>query len=203
MITEFLGVSGVGKTTLAHRYVEERPGDCPKVYQFETLYRKHGWLARNLIKSGSIVRFGMVHTRWVWKLAAFLRESEVPLRDFSTSLWNGTFLKASLLDLSPDREFVYDEGVYQFLWSVFLRGGTCPAKSLVQKHEALFGTPSKLVVVTAPPQKIESRLLKRNEYCRIMSAGSNLVEYITRMQTVMLAMLDFIDSGVSVEFIKN
>lgn len=206
MIIEFLGVSGVGKTTVAKAYKQklEKEG---KVVIWDTydLYAKNGWLIRNLKKSFTVLIFGVLNPRWVKRYKIFLDKNISNKRDIPKPLFNATFLKALLVKAKKDDKIhIFDEGALQYLWAVKLRNDNCKwiRKQDVNAAIDFFGLPDKLIVVNASVKTIVTRIKQRGEYVKIMDYG-NLNETVTAMNHLKDEIVSFVRLRTEIEAINN
>ena len=75
MIIEFLGVSGVGKTTVAKAYKRKLEKEGKEViWDTYDLYAKNGWLVRNLKKAFRVMAFAFANPKWVKEYKRFLNK---------------------------------------------------------------------------------------------------------------------------------
>lgn len=205
MIIEYLGVSGVGKTTLAEKDYIKLLEDGKCVYWYsKDLYKNRGWLIRNMIKAGHVLLYSVGHLKWVIEYRDFLNAHIPNKKDTYTLLFNGIFLKKMLsLNRSPDDIYIFDEGVLQYLWAIYLRSRQEINKKDILKIKGLFGLPDKVKVLYASTNTIERRLLGRNEFTQILKT-SNLhtrIEYEQKRINQLLFLLK--RENVEIEIVNN
>lgn len=204
MIIEFLGVSGVGKTTVASVYKRKLESEGKTVvWDTYDLYANKGWLSRNISKAVCISWYALSNWHWVQQYAAYLQKNEVSFRQKIKPLFNGIFLKLLLVKAKQDkRVHFFDEGSMQYLWAIKLRGKKHCTNDDIEKIETLFGLPDVLIVVTASSETIMNRLLSRGEYTEIMNSGS-LLESIIEMSIVCHEIEAKVSSIIQTAIIEN
>ena len=204
MIIEFLGVSGVGKTTIGkqlRRKLEEEGWEV--VWDTYNLYAHHGWLSRNIRKGYAVVKYAITHKKWVQGYKVFLSKSIKKRSDIRSPLFNGIYLKTRLEKARTDNKIhIFDEGALQYLWAVKLRGVAAVSGSDIRDIERYLGLPDELIVVEASVETIASRIEKRGEYVRIMKDG-NLKKMIIKMKGTQQKIVHELGCRVKVIYIDN
>lgn len=183
MIIEFLGVSGVGKTTVAKKYKEMLECEGKEVVwdTFE-LYEKCGWITRNIHKAAIVAIYATCHRKWVREYYAHLIDNIPNKHERIKPLFNAVFLKALLHKAKGDNKMhIFDEGSLQYLWAIKLRGNSSVTRYDVDMSEYFFGLPDRLISVNADAEKIAMRIEQRGEYVKIIDYG-DLKNTIKRMQ---------------------
>lgn len=185
MIIEFLGVSGVGKTTVAKAYKKKLEKQGKEViWDTYDLYAKNGWLVRNIKKAFTVVVFSVSNPMWVKAYKRFLEKNISNKKDIPKPLFNAVFLKALLVKARNDGKIhIFDEGALQYLWAVKLRGNKTVSNSDIQMIRNLLGFPDKLISVTADTQVIKARIVNRGEYVRIQDS-LDLISTINEMKRI-------------------
>lgn len=204
MIIEFLGVSGVGKTTVAKKYRNKLQAEEKQViWDTYDLYATHGWLARNLKKALRVILFGITNPRWVKEYKCFLEGEIDERRDVKKLFFNGIYLKALLEKAQKDKHIhLFDEGSLQYLWAIKLRSKKSLREQDIKTIEKFYGVPDKVVIVDADAEVIAKRILNRGEYVRIMDNG-DLLGTIQEMQGKLKIIANYIQDNTTVELITN
>ena len=204
MIIEFLGVSGVGKTTIAKGF-KKLFEDEGKTVVWDTydLYEKHGWFGRNIIKCIRVVLYSIKNIQWLKEYKAYLLDQMNSKRDIRNRLFNGIYLKSLLTKAENDSCIhIFDEGSLQYLWSIKLRGKKPISQRDIDIVGNLFGIPNQVIVVYADAHLIAERIKNRGEYVRIMNEG-DLIESINKMLGVQNTIKDLINKKTMVQTILN
>lgn len=185
MIIEFLGVSGVGKTTVAKDYYQKlKASGHHVVWDTYILYAEYGWLKRNVFKALIVIKYGVLHPCWVFQYKDMLKQNLSVKRDIVKLLFNGVFLKSRLVKARRDNNIhIFDEGAMQYLWAIKLWGGVPVNKTDVDVIQQLLGLPDELIVIESKSETIEKRLIFRGEYTKIMDSD-NLLKRIIGMQKI-------------------
>lgn len=173
MITEFFGVSGVGKSTVARKYYEENKNiEWPRF----NLYEKNSWIVRNLKKSIDVTCYFLFHLNWSIKFFKVFENTGIKkLKDKFWGIFNGIHLKYLFTKcINDEKEYIFDEGVFQFIWAIYLRSNELPKKEIVEKLLSLFQMPNKLIIVDAEDEIIKNRLLKRGRKTKILDSADLL-----------------------------
>lgn len=204
MIIEFLGVSGVGKTTVAKAYKQQLEAEGKEIiWDTYDLYANQSWFMRNLKKSMVVFKFSFTQAKWIKKYWYFLSDSIPHKRDRVKPLFNAIFLKSLLLDTHKDNKIhLFDEGALQYLWAIKLRGNSTVSQIDMEIIKQLLGFPDKLIVVEASAECIEQRIINRAEYVRIMDNG-NLIDTIKRMQFIQKEIISNIKGRTEIIYIDN
>lgn len=192
MITEFVGISGVGKSTLSRSYYTKKK-ECNEKIEWprNVLYNEYSWFKRNFKKSVDVLLFSILNFRWVKSLFRVIIKAGVcSNKERIVLLFNGIHLKQMILKCnSYDIEYMFDEGVFQFIWSIYLRSDSTPTTYIIKEILSYFYIPDKLVFVDADSNIIEERLHKRGTNTKIME-NDELVLKITQMKQVLRKIVD-------------
>lgn len=192
MRVEFFGISGVGKTTIAKKYVSEQvKKGYVVVWPWNKLYTKSNWFFRNIKKSRWVLRRLILHFFWCKQLFCVLKKLDISLRDTAKLFYNGIYLKESFNSNKYDYIYVYDEGVVQYLYAIYLRAEELPRYELVDKIIKLFGCPEKIIVVRSDANVIKKRLENRNRKTRILETN-DLLGDIIKLQDIEKKILDIL-----------
>lgn len=185
MIIEFLGVSGVGKTTVAKAYKRKLEKEGKEViWDTYDLYARNGWLVRNIKKAFIVLAFSVSNPKWVLEYKRFLNKNISNIKDIPKPLFNAVFLKALLVKARKDGKIhIFDEGALQYLWAVKLRGNKTVSDFDIQMIRNLLGFPEQLISVTADSQVIKDRIVNRGEYVRIQES-LDLISTISEMKRI-------------------
>lgn len=185
MIIEFLGVSGVGKTTVAKAYKRKLEKEGKEViWDTCDLYARNGWLVRNIKKAFIVLAFSVSNPKWVLEYKRFLNKNISNIKDIPKPLFNAVFLKALLVKARKDGKIhIFDEGALQYLWAVKLRGNKTVSDFDIQMIRNLLGFPEQLISVTADSQVIKDRIVNRGEYVRIQES-LDLISTISEMKRI-------------------
>lgn len=185
MIIEFLGVSGVGKTTVAKAYKRKLEKEGKEViWDTYDLYARNGWLVRNIKKAFIVLAFSVSNPKWVLEYKRFLNKNISNKKDIPKPLFNAVFLKALLVKARKDGKIhIFDEGALQYLWAVKLRGNKTVSDFDIQMIRNLLGFPEQLISVTADSQVIKDRIVNRGEYVRIQES-LDLISTISEMKRI-------------------
>lgn len=185
MIIEFLGVSGVGKTTVAKAYKRKLEKEGKEViWDTYDLDARNGWLVRNIKKAFIVLAFSVSNPKWVLEYKRFLNKNISNIKDIPKPLFNAVFLKALLVKARKDGKIhIFDEGALQYLWAVKLRGNKTVSDFDIQMIRNLLGFPEQLISVTADSQVIKDRIVNRGEYVRIQES-LDLISTISEMKRI-------------------
>lgn len=182
MIIEFFGISGVGKSTICKEIYKNNNVKWPRYKLYET----NSWLVRNIKKFVSIVIFSLYNFMWILKINNILKKYEtINMKDKINLLFNGCSLKILQKKCENlEEKYIFDEGVFQYIWSVYLRANKDPVKDEIVSLLSLFDMPKKLFVVTADSDIILKRLKLRNRKTKILSSD-NIIDRIEQMKKVL------------------
>lgn len=206
MIIEFLGVSGVGKTTVAKAYKRKLEKEGKEViWDTYDLYAKNGWLVRNLKKAFRVMAFAFANPKWVKEYKRFLNKNISSGKDILKPLFNAIFLKALLVKARKDDKIhIFDEGALQYLWAVKLRNVHCKSirKQDVSVAMTFFDVPDKLIIVDASVKTIVTRIKQRGEYVKIMDYGK-LEDSVIRMDQIKNDIFSIVKNIIEFEIVEN
>lgn len=188
MIIEFFGISGVGKSTIAKMYYENNENmEWPRY----NLYEKNNWLIRNVKKSISIFYYGLINFKWLADFYKILSKTGIQsLKEKNKILFNGIHLKYMLSKCNNGKKYIFDEGVFQMIWAIYLRSNELPKKEIIEKILTLFVIPDKLIIVDAKNETIKNRLINRGRKTKILET-SNLTKKISEMKEILNAIIEF------------
>lgn len=205
MIVEFLGVSGVGKTTIARKiYGELQEKGIEVEWPWNNLYTDKSWLVRNIFKAIPVVKLNFKQPMWCIKLYKFLRSQGLEKKNIVQMYFNGCYLKYSLSCEKKSEVVLYDEGVLQYFWAVYLRNNMLPNKDKLQAVIDMFGSPDRLYVIQASAEKIYERIVGRGEADEILK-NKNVIDKINHMlevQDMIVGILCDAENGFCVEIEK-
>ena len=185
MRIEFLGISGVGKTTIANKIVSDMEDNAINtVWPWKMVY-KENWIIRNIKKGISVLFGGIRHIGWTGKLAKLLNSLNMNKRDAIKLFFNGVYLKESFSKCRADDNirYIFDEGIIQYIYAIYLRKKTEPEEKIIIELAQLYGLPDYLYVIRATSKTIYSRLINRGRKTRILETD-NLLEDIEKLQTI-------------------
>lgn len=211
MIIEYFGISGVGKSTIMTKFIESNNNSnivCPSFY----LYEQNSWLIRNIKKFIIISFFILKNPRWcVFFYKNIKTHKMVNAKNLYVILFNGFFLKRQLLRcIDSSKIYLFDEGVFQLIWAIYLRSDETPDEILVSELLDLFEFPNKVVVVNAKDDVIYKRLQNRCNTGRnteIYKSG-DVLKNIKRMKKnqqkiLKIAKRFFVTKKCIVEIVEN
>lgn len=204
MIVEFLGVSGVGKTTFAGKYKADLERVGTKVlWPAEGLYTKYGWFSRNFRKALVVVHFTAGHLHWVLAYRRFVLQETESSTETRKLLFNGIYLKSLLSNVKNDHQiYLFDEGVLQHYWALKLRSGKEVFSEQLTQLLSFFRWPDQVISVEADAKTIEGRIRVRGEYVRIMDNG-DLIDTIMKMQHVQEDIIRCVQNKVVIHRVNN
>lgn len=204
MRIEFLGVSGVGKTTIARKYKANLEKEGKSVlWPTEDLYTKHGWFSRNAWKALAVIAFTAGHWKWVCGYAHFVYAEIGSVREAGKPIFNGIFLKLMLERAKEDGQvYLFDEGVLQLYWALKLRSGKQVSSAQLEEMASRFALSDQVVNVEADAETIAKRIKTRGEYVRILEVG-DLLDAISKMQCVQKEIIRLVQGKTSVERVVN
>lgn len=183
MIVEFLGVSGVGKSTIAEEYYRQAIENSRTItWPRYRLYMKTGWLKRNIIKSVSVIHEALRDVRWVHSVKRLFFELGIHGKNRYVLLFNFLSYK-SLFSKCTDCncEYLFDEGVFQLIWATWLRAEIELRPEHITKILQMFQVPDRLIIVEADTPIIMERLWRRGTRTKILES-SNLEASINLMK---------------------
>ena len=204
MIIEFLGVSGVGKTTLAKKYQSELEyAGRHIIWDTYNMYANNGWLNRNIKKSIVVSRFFIRNHLWVYQIYDYIKGQIASPIDRIGPLFNAIYLKKLYSAAQKDEsDHLFDEGVFQLLMAIKLRNSGNVKRGDVLAMIDLFGCPTKIISVNAPASIIASRLVERGEHVKLMEYGEILPKIETMLE-VQQSIVDLASELTTVEKIDN
>lgn len=204
MIVEFLGVSGVGKTTTAKVYQHNLENQGEKIiWDTYAFYTNQTWFKRNIKKGVVVTKFAFTHLNWTREYFKFAYSNLNNRSDVFTILFNGIFLKSNLLKAKfDDNIHIFDEGALQHLWAIKLRNKTSVTKTDIKNIESLFGLPEQLISINAEIKTIIVRLKRRGEYVRLMNSD-DLYLTIKEMQIIQNEIVRILKGKIKVTELWN
>lgn len=188
MIIEFFGISGVGKSTIAKVYYGNGVNiEWPRY----NLYEKNNWLLRNIKKCISVFYYSLTHLKWLIDFYRILSKVQIQsLKELNKILFNGVHLKYMLSKCKKEKEYIFDEGVFQMIWAIYLRTNELPKKEIIEKILSLFIVPDKLIIVDAKDEIIKNRLIKRGRKTKILET-SDLMKKINEMKEILKIIIKY------------
>lgn len=205
MIIEFFGISGVGKSTIVKQYIQTNP--LVKAPRY-SLYEKNSWIIRNLKKLFYLFVFSITNIKWCFQYFKILKKiSFYNFKDKYTVFSNGIFHKYLLKKCkNNNQKYLFDEGVFQLIWGIYLRTDDVIKKDIIEKIFELFGVPTELNIVVAKSQTIAYRLIQRGRKTKILETN-DLISKIENMQLKMEKILSYAESFIQgkcqINFIDN
>lgn len=192
MLIEFAGVSGVGKTTIIETIYKHLMKDNDKiVVPQKIIVKPNGFIKRNIRKSVYAV------------LDIFERPADlktcIKLLSYATDIRGYQRIKLLINFTSynyvrrkysnPSKIYLIDEGVYQLIWSYYLRTKYSPRIETIQLFFKLFDSPNYLILIDASSETIAARLNKRNsnEY---IQRTNDLEKRIDEMRKKMIIIIE-------------
>lgn len=192
MIVEFLGISGVGKSTICSKYYKEKLEENKKIeWSRNVIYNERSWIYRNLIKLFQVIFFGITNISFTIKLIKILNKTDIKgKKELLKLLFNGLHLKYLLSKCKEDNvEYIFDEGAFQYIWAIYLRCNTI-YESITKDILLLFGYPDKLIIVEAENETIAKRLKTRNVKTKILEADNLLIK-IEKMKDILNNIIEY------------
>ncbi|MCD7894951.1 MAG: hypothetical protein LUG60_14845 [Erysipelotrichaceae bacterium] len=169
-ITEYCGISGVGKSTLlrADFYYKQKKGkDC--AWPRKSLYEDKSWFYRNILKAFGVVKQIILHPKWFRKVLKILSNYKLSNKDFFQLLFNYLSLKNTMEKCNSKKyEYLFDEGVIQIIWATYMRSNIQFSNENCKCIFDLFSPPKKIIFVDAPTEIIVERLKERGRNTRIL-----------------------------------
>ena len=193
MIVEYVGISGVGKTTTVyHHYEHKSHANHGISWPRRKFYENKGWLLRNLLKCGTVLGYSLFHPKWIRSFCRLISQFGIKsIIDNITVVFNGIHLKSMLEKCNAaEVEYLFDEGVFQFAWGIYLRSSQQPTQVAVSHLVYCFGAPDRLIVVEADDDIIASRLVSRASWTKILEDG-NLRNKIVEMKKSLSLIINF------------
>mgnify|MGYP001054543377 CR=1 FL=1 len=202
MIVEFLGVSGVGKTTIAKKYFEDQLKTGRMVWSSHTIYSNTGWFKRNIKKAVHVITFSVMHFNWVIRLLNYLRKN-LRIDDIFKMLFNCIYLRYTQLKTLKKYEIIiFDEGIIQYYWAIHLRNDKEISTEDFREFSRLYNLPDYLYFIDAEEKIIAERLLNRGEYTKILDS-KNLTHRILEMQNVERKIINILPKSIKIKEICN
>lgn len=180
MIIEFFGISGVGKTTVAIKKKEEMLQNNQKVeWPWYDIYVKQKWLTRNIKKTFQTFTYIITHLKWYIKLRRILNTFEnIGIFQKFKLVVNGAFLKLNVEKCKKNTIYLFDEGIFQYIWSIYLRNNTEINKETVKMILEHFYIPNEVIIIDANNNTIKDRLIKRNIRTEILNSKKIMARII-------------------------
>ncbi len=177
MIIEFVGVSGVGKTTFVEKYCYESNNSHVIVVDKKIDSYKN-WILRNTYRFIKCVPFIINNFNWIGRLKLILWSLDLRLKDKIVLLYHGIYLKRQILScLDSNKNYIIDEGTIHYIWSVFMRLNQAINKDLLLRIGEEISFPDQVYYIDAQTDVILDRLIKRGRKTRILE-NSNLKDEI-------------------------
>lgn len=202
MIIEFFGVSGVGKSTLCKKLYKVSKAEWPNYM----LYEHNNWFMRNVKKSLKILVYSFFNCNWVKRLIKQLKKYELSTKDELVLLFNGCYLSLVQKKCNKKKKtYLFDEGIFQYIWSIYLRSDKNFIKEDVKNIIKMFTLPEKVIFVSADANVIYNRLVNRNRKTKILNSH-NVLNKISNMQILQKNLLEIIKSdfkNIKIEIINN
>ena len=182
MIIEFFGISGVGKSTICKEIYINNKVKWPRY----KLYENNSWIVRNLKKFASIILFSTGNLNWIIKISKVLKKYEtIHIKDRINLLFNGCSLKILQKKCkNMEEKYIFDEGIFQYIWAIYLRANKKPSEEEIKTLLSLFSTPKKIYVVTANSDIILKRLKLRNRKTKLLESD-NIMDKIEQMKEIL------------------
>jgi broad-specificity NMP kinase len=161
LVVEFLGLPGVGKTTLALEVAKLLP-DLPVRSAYGHLSGRN-WVARRLSNARDIARLALEHPRYVAQTVRVIRASGQRTPYDGLKVTNN-WLNVSALTLASRRApgiTLFDQGTFQALWSVGYSAEEEARPACLTRLGALMPKPNLLVLVAADLTTVQRRLRAR------------------------------------------
>lgn len=177
MIIDFLGISGVGKTTIAKQKKEELVQNKNEViWPWYNIYVEHNWLTRNIKKLYAVTCFSICNFRWVIKLIKILNIfADINLKEKIRVIFNGIYLKKNIIKCkNKEAIYLFDEGVCHYIWALYLRSNMPIDEKIITEIINHFYLPNTIVVVDAKNRTIKDRLVNRNVKTKILKSNDLL-----------------------------
>ncbi len=195
MIIEFFGISGVGKSTICKEICKNKEIKWPRYY----LYEKNTWLIRNIKKLFSILFFSIFNIKWLLELNNSINKFKIKkYKDKINLLFNGCSLKIFIEKCkNANEKYIFDEGLYQYMWAIYLRTNILVKKEDIETIFKLFSIPDKLFIITASNETISERLIARGRKTKIIES-SDLINKIQKMKKIQDNILK-----LSKDYLKN
>ena len=182
MKIEFLGASGVGKTTVAKKVSLIYKDAGRRVFWPRyTLYERISWKKRNIIKIFYVAGYALMHPIGTINLIMNIKKCDMVKKDTTNIIYNGIFLKKMEQTGTDNDILIFDEGSLQLVWSILRRIKSDISDEFILYIISFFKLPDKIVVVDADTAVIKKRLLERGKYTPLLDA-SDIEEEIDRMR---------------------
>lgn len=149
------------------------------------MYEEYGWLKRNIIKGISVFKVAFSSVDWVREVNNIFLSLRIRGKDRIVLLFNFISYK-SLLDRCDKKEveYLFDEGVFQLIWAVYLRTDYTVSEEIVCRIINHYHQPDKLLIIDADTETIMERLRNRGRTTRILESD-DLSQEIKKMKSVL------------------
>lgn len=190
MRIEFMGISGVGKTTICKELIEHyKNNEIAYSWSRYELYENNNWLFRNIKKMLYIMRTLYKEIGWCKTVFQIIYNEDISIFGKITLLFNCLSLKSFIIN--DEKSNLLDEGVFQLIWATYMRKNEKTSTELIEKFFSIFDVPDKLIVIEANDIIIEKRLNERNRKTYILSQD-NVLECIQQMKRVEDMIINFV-----------
>ena len=169
LVVEFLGMPGAGKSAVSRRVAEHLAGRGLPVREPVRMVSDRSRLGPSLsgiaAKSLRVAGELLTHPRYALRSLRAIRATGQPSVGMLTRLAFNWLMQSALLRLSRGSGAVqlFDEGIYQALWSLGLEGRPGSVPRLGRGFRTVLALPDVVVIVEAGDEGIAQRLGARAE----------------------------------------
>ena len=161
---EFIGLPGVGKSTLSHRVatILQRKGWRVAQPSYSADHEMRAW-ERHLLKGWLVSTEALLHPiRTARSVRAIRATRQSDASDFIRVTVNWLFM-SSLLRRAEHQEgvHIFDEGLLNALWSISFSAGSAPRAAMLETLARQRSTPVVVAVMEADIPAIKERLAHR------------------------------------------